>query len=208
MTVAQRAGQEFAQKFAGGSPVPQEQDREDFWVFAYGSLMWQPGFPHLQTERALLRGYHRAFCVYSHHYRGTPENPGLVLGLARGGSCRGLAMRVAADDAEAVIAYLHERELITYAYKPKFLPVLLPQGEVRAYCFIADPAHHQYAGDLGIERSAEIIMNAQGCAGLNRDYLINTVRRMEQEGFLDKRLHALFRRVSYLTGVIEAGGGI
>lgn len=185
-----------------------ETGSDAFWVFAYGSLMWRPGFPHLQMERALLRGYHRAFCIYSHHYRGTPENPGLVLGLARGGSCRGLALRVADDAVEATIAYLHERELVTYAYKPKFLPVVLPQGEVRAYCFVADPAHSQYAGDLGIDRSAEIIMNAEGRAGLNRDYLINTVRRLEQEGFSDKHLHALLTRVSYLTGVIEAGGGI
>lgn len=185
-----------------------QQGCEEFWVFAYGSLMWQPGFPHVQTESALLRGYHRAFCIYSHHYRGTPENPGLVLGLARGGSCRGLAMRVADDAVDSVIDYLHERELITYAYKPRFLPVILRQGEVRAYSFVADPSHHQYAGDLGIERSAEIIINAQGCAGLNRDYLINTVRRLEQEGFADKRLHALLQRVSYLTGLLEAGGGI
>ncbi len=203
-----RGGGKEATETALGRVAMPEESREEFWVFAYGSLMWRPGFPHLQTETALLRGYHRAFCIYSHHYRGTPENPGLVLGLARGGSCRGLAMRVADDSVDTVVAYLHERELVSYAYKPKILPVALPQGEARAYCFVADPTHSQYAGNLGIERSAEIIMNAQGCAGLNRDYLINTVRRLEQEGFSDKRLHALLQRVSYLTGVIEAGGGI
>lgn len=179
-----------------------------FWVFAYGSLMWQPGFPFMATAPALLRGYHRSFCIYSHHYRGTPEQPGLVLGLARGGSCRGLAFRVPNEAIDATVAYLHERELVSYAYKPKTLPVVMPDDEARAYTFVADPSHGQYAGDLGIDRSAEIIMSAQGCAGLNRDYLINTVRRLEKEGFADKSLHVLLERISYLTGVIEAGGGI
>lgn len=181
---------------------------EDFWVFAYGSLMWQPGFPYLQVEPARLAGYHRAFCVFSHHYRGTPERPGLVLGLARGGSCRGLAFRVAAAEASRVRAYLDERELVTYAYRPKHLTVTLPASRVRAYCYVADPRHPQYAGERDIDEAAQIIMGAQGVAGLNRDYLINTVRHIEREGFTDRRLHVLYRRVCELTGIIEAGGGI
>lgn len=180
----------------------------DFWVFGYGSLMWRPGFPHLDACPALLRGYHRAFCVYSHHYRGTRENPGLVLGLDRGGACRGLAFRVTADDQDAVVDYLNERELVSYAYLPKTLKVSVPQGRVEAYTFVANPKHNQYAGDLGIERSAQIILEAQGVAGLNRDYLINTLRHLEREGYTDNRLHALLKRVEHLTGIIEAGGGI
>ena len=192
---------------AAGSAPPACAD-DDFWVFAYGSLMWHPGFPFLDGRPALLRGYHRSFCVFSHHYRGTPEQPGLVLGLARGGSCRGIAFRVARAEAASVQAYLDERELVTYAYQPRSLTVALPEGSVTAYTYVADPAHAQYAGDLGVERSAEIIMRAEGCAGLNRDYLINTVRRLETEGFVDRNLHALLARVSHLTGIIEAGGGI
>ncbi len=184
------------------------KDGHDFWVFGYGSLMWRPGFPHLDVCPALLRGYHRAFCVYSHHYRGTRENPGLVLGLDRGGACRGLAFRVAAEDQDAVVDYLNERELVSYAYLPKTLQVRVPDGRVEAYSFVANPKHSQYAGDLGIERSAEIILEAQGVAGLNRDYLINTLRQLEREGYTDKRLHALLKRVEHLTGIIEAGGGI
>ena len=98
-------------------------ERDDFWVFGYGSLMWQPGFEHLEVRSALLRGYHRAFCVYSHHYRGTPGRPGLVLGLDRGGACRGLAFRVAKQNADAVMTYLDERELIGYAYLAKSVPI-------------------------------------------------------------------------------------
>jgi cation transport protein ChaC len=183
-------------------------DADDFWVFGYGSLMWNPGFPHAAAVSALLRGYHRAFCVYSHHYRGTPDRPGLVLGLAPGGSCRGVAFRVPGTEEAAVRDYLDERELVTYAYVPKTLPVDIPMGTVDAYTFVADPEHRQYAGDLGVDRSAEIIMEARGVAGLNRDYLINTVRRLEKEGFTDARLHPLLKRIEYLTGIIEAGSGI
>ena len=182
--------------------------KQDFWVFGYGSLMWRPGFPHLDACPALLRGYHRAFCVYSHHYRGTPENPGLVLGLDRGGSCRGLAFRIEPPDRDAVVNYLNERELVSYAYLAKTLKIAVPGARVEAYTFVANPRHSQYAGDLGIERSAEIILGAEGVAGLNRDYLINTVRHLEREGYTDNHLHALLKRVEHLTGIIEAGGGI
>ena len=180
----------------------------DIWVFAYGSLMWNPGFPYIESHRALLPGYHRAFCIYSHHYRGTPEQPGLVLGLMPGGSCQGLAFRVAGDDAPAVRAYLDERELVSYAYRPLVTAVEVSSGTVSAHTYVAEPSHAQYAGRQDLDKAAAIIMRAQGCAGLNRDYLINTVRRLEQEGFSDPELHALLERVWRLTGVIEAGGGI
>ncbi|MFO1152994.1 MAG: gamma-glutamylcyclotransferase [Rhodospirillales bacterium] len=188
------------------------QTTENFWVFGYGSLMWQPGFAFDEARPALLQGYHRAFCIYSHHYRGTPAEPGLVLGLAPGGSCRGLAFRVPGGEAERVRAYLDERELVGYAYLARTLSVLVDDGgggmEVAAYTFIADADHPQFAGHLATETAAEIIMRAAGIAGLNRDYLINTVRRLEREGISDAHLHGLLRRIEYLTGVIEAGGGI
>ncbi len=189
-----------------------DEDDSDFWVFAYGSLMWNPGFAYLESHRARLAGYHRAFCVYSHHYRGTPDQPGLVLGLMPGGACDGLAFRVAAANAPTVRAYLDERELVTYAYRPLVAPVGIhgdaEGGTVMAHTYVADPSHPQYAGPLDPERAAEIIMRAKGCAGLNRDYLINTVRRLEQEGFANPDLHALLERVWQRTGALEAGGGI
>lgn len=182
---------------------------EDLWVFGYGSLMWRPGFDYVEAHPALLRGYHRAFCIYSRHYRGTPEQPGLVLGLDPGGECRGTAFRVAAELATEVVDYLNERELCSYAYTAKTLSVELRDGRhVNAYSFVADPLHRQYAGDLGIDASAALIMDAQGIAGLNRDYLINTVRQLESHGFTDPCLHQLLQKVELLTGTIDQGSGI
>ena len=88
----------------------------DLWLFGYGSLMWNPGFPHRVAEPALLHGWHRSFCIYSHRYRGTPERPGLVLGLDRGGSCRGMAFRVGAAHAAEALHYLWEREMVGGVY--------------------------------------------------------------------------------------------
>lgn len=180
-----------------------------FWVFGYGSLMWNPGFVYEESQVAVLDGYHRAFCIYSRHYRGTPERPGLVLGLNAGGACRGVAFRVADDRVAEVRSYLRERELCGYAYREADLPVALEGGRtVTAYTFVADPEHTAYAGDLGLGPSAEMIMGAVGCGGLNRDYLINTVRELERHGFVEPALHTLLEEVSRRTGEIEAGGGI
>ncbi len=142
-------------------------------------------------------------------WRGTPERPGLVLGLTPGGSCRGLAFQVAATDRDAVLDYLHERELGTYAYKPVTLPVeLLEFGNLPAYCFVADTAHPHYAGGLTLDQSAAIIMEASGIGGLNRDYLINTVRELDKHGYAEPELRSLLKEVERRTGLIEQGGGI
>ncbi len=180
-----------------------------FWVFGYGSLMWNPGFVFEERQGAVLDGFHRAFCIYSRHYRGTPDKPGLVLGLNEGGACRGVAFRVADARVGEARSYLRERELCGYAYREADLPVRLEDGRcVTAYTFVADPGHDAYAGDLGLGPSAEIIMAAAGMGGLNRDYLINTVRELERHGFAEDGLHALLKEVSHRTGEIEAGGGI
>ncbi len=183
----------------------------DYWVFGYGSLMWRPGFSHVALAPGLLRGYHRSFCLWSRHWRGTPERPGLVLGLAPGGVCQGLLFRVAAADWPEVKAYLDERELVSYAYAARWLDVeaaAVADGVISAYTYVADPRHPQYAGELPVDRAAAIIVGARGVAGLNRDYLIETLRRMATEGFADEGLRGLLRRVEYLTGILESGGGI
>ncbi len=182
---------------------------DQLWVFGYGSLMWRPGFPYLRSAQAVLPGYHRSFCIYSHVWRGTVEKPGLVLGLTPGGSCRGVAFQVAASQRAEVLDYLHDRELGTYAYLPLTLSVdLAEDGGVPAYCFVADTAHPQYAGDLPQEEAVAIIMEASGKGGLNRDYLINTVKELDRHGYAEPQLRALLDEVACRTGIIEQGGGI
>src|SRR3982750_2174414 len=125
-----------------------KKSTDDLWVFGYGSLIWRPGFDHLERQPARLIGAHRALCVLSHVHRGTPERPGLVLGLDRGGTCRGIAYRTAAKDRDATIAYLREREQVTAVYREPMRPVLLdgdPRRRVQALCFVVDRSHPQYA---------------------------------------------------------------
>ncbi|MEC9268152.1 MAG: gamma-glutamylcyclotransferase [Alphaproteobacteria bacterium] len=183
----------------------------ELWVFGYGSLMWRPGFAHLEAIPATLHGYARSFCIWSEHHRGTPDCRGLVLGLARGedAACEGMVFRVAPKDWPETAAYLEERELRGYAYRPAHLPVALSDGRrVTAHCFVADPSHPHYAGRVPPDEAARIILRARGEAGLNRDYLINTVKSLEQHGYREPHLHALLRRVLELTGELDAGAGI
>ncbi|MCF4166734.1 gamma-glutamylcyclotransferase [Zavarzinia compransoris] len=168
----------------------------DLWVFGYGSLIWRPGFPFLSAVPAVLHGYHRAFCVYSEHYRGTPERRGLVLGLDRGGCCRGMLFHVAADARATVLAYLRERELVTHVYEEKVVPVRTEAGAtVRAVTYVADRRHVQYAGKLSFEDQVAVIAGAEGSAGRNRDYLAATVAELERLGLVDGVLHRLDRAV-------------
>lgn len=170
---------------------------EDFWVFAYGSLMWFPGFQPVESVLARVHGWHRAMCVWSTIYRGRPEAPGLVLGLDRGGSCRGLALRVAPDEAEAVRAYLHGREMVTNAYAPRFLPATLDDGRrIRAWAFPMRRDHPQYAGRLPPADAAAVIRTAEGQSGPCRDYLANTVAQLRQLGIRDAGLEALLAAVT------------
>lgn len=190
-------------------------DRTDgdgaIWVFGYGSLMWRPGFPHRDAAPATLPAYARSFCIWSEHHRGTPKRRGLVLGLAHDPTarCAGMAFRVTPADWPETAAYLEERELRGYAYRPAHLPVELADGRrIAAHCFVADPNHPHYAGRIPPESAAQIILHARGEAGLNRDYLINTVGALEEHGYAEPELHALLKRVLELTGSIDVGAGI
>jgi cation transport protein ChaC len=181
------------------------------WVFGYGSLMWRPGFPHLEAAGAVLAGYRRSFCIWSEHHRGAPDRRGLVLGLAphADGRCEGRAFRVDRADWPWIAAYLEERELRGYAYRPVRLAVALADGRrVDAHCFVADSAHSHYAGALPEAEAAHIILRARGRSGLNRDYLVQTVEALEAHGYREPGLHALLERVRRLTGEVEAGGGV
>lgn len=168
---------------------------EDLWVFGYGSLMWNPGFPHLETRVGTLYGYHRRFCVFSHRYRGTVEQPGLVLGLDRGGCCRGLVFRAPAAEIDPVLDYLHDREMMTHVYRPCRLMVETPAGGVLALCFVVDRAHSQYTGRLTAEETAAMIAGASGQRGPCSEYLSNTVRHLEGLGVGAGALKPLLRLV-------------
>jgi cation transport protein ChaC len=173
----------------------------DFWVFGYGSLIWRPGFAHSAVRPAMLHGFHRRFCVYSHRYRGTPDTPGLVLGLARGGSCRGLAYQVPAAEGEAVMDYLYEREMVLGVYDPRWLKVALDDGRVvHAAGFVVDPTHPQYAGRLSLDAMADLILQGEGKGGTCLDYLRNTVHHLEALDMHDRALHRLLRHVERRCG--------
>ncbi len=166
----------------------------DFWVFGYGSLMWRPGFAHAQAAPALLRGVHRSLCVYSWVHRGTRTRPGLVLGLDRGGSCRGVAFLVAGADRDQVIAYLRQRELVTAVYHETWRPIrLVEDGNriVRALTYVADRSHPQYAGRLAPQKLLAHVRHARGGAGDNASYVISTAEHLRALGIRDETLERL-----------------
>ena len=172
----------------------------DVWFFVYGSLMWDAPFPVAETRSALLRGYHRAFCVLSVIYRGTPERPGLSLGLDFGGSCRGFALRVASAERDDVARYLEHRELQGDIYFCRRVAVTTPEGRIPAYAFVINRADPIYAGKQNLEEMAVRVAGASGQRGPNRDYVANTVRHLDALGIPDGPIHALLRRVDEIQG--------
>ena len=176
-----------------------ESPAGDRWVFGYGSLMWNPGFPYVEAQPALLRGYHRSFCVYSHRYRGTPERPGLVLGLDRGGACRGIVYRVPQSDVAAALHYLWEREMTNRTYHLREVALATPFGRVTAHAFVVDRTRRNYAGRLPLEETARLILQGIGARGPCRQYLENTVAELKKLGMIDGPLHHLEQKVNELA---------
>jgi cation transport protein ChaC len=187
---------------------------DDLWVFGYGSLMWRPGFAFVERVPARLVGLHRALCVFSFVHRGTPEKPGLVLGLDRGGTCRGIAFRVDKALRAETLAYLRAREQVTHVYLETLRPVTLlapapdpppdaPSGiaetigrRVRALVYVVDRSHPQYAGRLDLAAQVHLVRQGHGQSGPNRDYVLATVRELDQQGCRDAQLHAVARRLA------------
>ncbi len=168
---------------------------EDIWIFGYGSLMWQPEFEFEERSLALVHGFHRSFCVYSHIWRGTRERPGLVLGLDNGGSCRGMAYRVRAARAETTVEYLIRREMVTRVYMPRWVTARIDGKRVRAHTYTAAHNHVQYAGRLSDDEAMRLILQGTGRGGHNTDYLRNTVRHLEEFGIRDRPLERLVRQL-------------
>ena len=168
----------------------------DLWVFGYGSLMWRPGFEFIEQVPARLIGEHRALCVYSFVHRGTPEKPGLVLGLDRGGACRGIAFRVPEQKREETIAYLRAREQVTSVYREVKRSVWLEDDarqRISALAYVVDRGHVQYAGRLSLPEQLRHVQQGHGRSGNNRDYVLSTVTSIEAQGFRDPALHQLAR---------------
>jgi cation transport protein ChaC len=160
----------------------------DLWIFGYGSLMWDPGVPYVEWAPGLVYGYHRALCIYSSRWRGTPERPGLVLGLDRGGACRGIAFRIARSDVPTSLEALWKREMSRGVYHPRLLRARLPRGVASVLTFVANPLHPGYAGTLPTERTAELIANCCGARGPNIEYLALTLRHLTELGVRDPKL--------------------
>lgn len=166
----------------------------DLWIFGYGSLMWRPGFDHIESCPALLRGAHRSLCVYSVVHRGTEKKPGLVLGLDAGGSCRGIAFRVNGTQSEKTLAYLRAREQATMVYLETHRTVSLLDGsnrKIKAVCFMVDRSHPQYAGRLPVARQAELVRASSGESGPNVEYVANTLRHLDEMGLREPPLAEL-----------------
>ena len=167
---------------------------DDIWIFAYGSLMWRPGFAFAEATRARLAGYSRHFCVTSVHHRGSPQRPGLVLGLDRGGSCDGIAYRVGAAEAAGVLAYLRAREQVNGVYREARVGIEIGaprRREETAVVYLVERAHPSYAGRLPLSVQARLIAGARGLSGANLDYVVNTLRHMAEIGIRERELERL-----------------
>lgn len=170
--------------------------RDDLWVFGYGSLMWRPGFDYVESALAWVHGYHRSLCIFSHVHRGTPERPGLVLGLDKGGSCQGVAFRVAAKEREKTVQYLRERELVTAVYLEKTVGVRFAEGGcANALAYVVDRSHCQYAGRLPYDEMTKLIAEGFGLAGDNPAYVRNTYEHLLQLDIHDAELAEVVRRL-------------
>ncbi|MGQ3672344.1 gamma-glutamylcyclotransferase [Xanthobacter sp. TB0136] len=170
----------------------------DHWVFAYGSLMWNPGFDYAERCEARLIGAHRALCVYSYHYRGTPEAPGLVLGLEDGGACHGIAYRIEPQHWEQTYAYLTEREQVSGVYREAVKRIHMMDGSGRtapALAYLAHQGHAQYAGALTREEQLHLVRRSHGRAGPNADYVISTVSELERLGIEEPDLNWITHRL-------------
>jgi cation transport protein ChaC len=171
------------------------------WVFGYGSLMWNAGFPVAERSLATLADHARSFCMWSIHHRGTEAEPGLVLALDPhpGAKVTGLALRAQDGDEERTLAYLRERELVSSAYLEERVKLTLADGRtVDATAFVVDTAHGQYCGGLPLETQAQVISRAAGGRGPNTEYLWNTVLHLHELGVPDADLDWLAHRVREL----------
>jgi cation transport protein ChaC len=171
---------------------------EDVWVFGYGSLMWNPAFHFAEQVPARVTGWHRSFCLWNTFGRGSPENPGLMLALETGGSCLGVALRIAAEQVRSELTVLWNREMLSGSYLPRWVRLTGPAGTIQAVTFVANRGHERYAGRLPPARVAELLARARGPLGAGSEYLEQTVVELERHGARDGAMHELLRAVRAL----------
>ncbi|MEQ8701312.1 MAG: gamma-glutamylcyclotransferase [Bauldia litoralis] len=169
---------------------------EDLWVFGYGSLIWNPAFHFEERRIARLHGYHRKFCLWTHLGRGSPDRPGMVLGLENGGSCVGVALRVRRDKVEEEFDIVWRREMVSGAYRPRWVRLRTDAGTVHAVAFVINPIHPRYAGDAREDDIIEALATAEGPLGACVDYLNNTVDHLDEMGIVDRPLRELRKKVA------------
>jgi cation transport protein ChaC len=172
-------------------------EKQPFWVFAYGSLMWNPGFAFVGKRVGTVYGFHRSFRQWSRINRGTPERPGLVLTLERGGSCRGLAYRMGNATTRADLAKLWRREMTLRSYEPRWLDCRAGAERMPVLAFVVNRRCTGYAGELGVEAVVQALATARGKAGSAAEYLFHTQSVLEAHGIRDERMRRLAERVRH-----------
>ena len=175
--------------------LKRQKPNSDIWLFAYGSLIWNPIFHFIEHRVGTVYGWHRRFCLWAPLGRGTPDNPGLVLGLDRGGSCRGIAYRIAATNVLSELLLLWRREMVVNSYIPRWVKVFDGKQEIEAIAFIVNRHHPTYAGNISLETTVNSIATAGGKIGSSADYLIQTVDGLISAGIKDKQLLLLRDKV-------------
>ena len=174
------------------------------WVFGYGSLMWNPAMRVAERRFATVHGFHRSFCLWTPMGRGSPDNPGMVLGLKPGGSCNGVALRLAPDAVEEETRILWRREMFAGVYRPRWVRARLPRRAVAAIAFTIDRSHERYAGAVPLASMVRALATASGRLGSSYDYLANTVAHLDALGVRDGAMHRLLLRVErYRRGLAD-----
>ncbi|UEM22421.1 gamma-glutamylcyclotransferase [Skermanella mucosa] len=175
--------------------------RGGIWVFAYGSLIWNPTFAFVERRTARIRGYHRRFCLRADMGRGTLERPGLFLGLDRGGQCAGVVFRIAEEQAAHELTLLWRREMITGAYIPRWLKAETEEGPVHAIAMTINRNYSRYVGDWTHAETIKAIAMAEGRFGRCSDYLFNTAEHLAELGLRDRMLERFAAEVRrFLAG--------
>lgn len=175
----------------------------DTWLFGYGSLIWNPMVRYAERLPAMMYGFHRGFYLYSRINRGTWDNPGLVLGLDRGGCCRGVAFRIAREDLQTEFRMLWRREMMTGAYVPRWVPVQSGGHRFHAMAFVMNREHSAYAGRLPDTAIIERLRTAHGVFGPAHDYLHQTLLGLRQHGIDDPYLTRLWTQLQGSVGVAD-----